>query len=139
MNLFLIFWGLFIYANAAIIYVKGKPNVKILLDDKNAGITTSDVNGLIIKNITAGEHVIKAIEPESEIRTNVVFVNQNQKIILSLDSFIAEKKIVNVTDLNKENSMIFVQGGSFKMGSNRNKKLFTHPVHIVEVNDFLYQ
>ncbi|MCD4819996.1 MAG: formylglycine-generating enzyme family protein [Candidatus Cloacimonetes bacterium] len=124
-----------IHAKNSVIYIKCKPNVQILLDDEIVGSTTSEMGGLLINNVVSGSHVLKAIESESKIKIKSIFVEPDKKIVLTFESFKLEKKIIHNIDLNSTDNMIFIQGGTFKMGSNDINK-FSSPIHSVTVSDF---
>ncbi len=83
----------FIHAQTGHIQIYCEPNVNIFLDGKFMGATNSELGGLILQNISVGQHSLKAVKTGFQPREDNIVVTNGSVLEYTVTSFIPELKI----------------------------------------------
>jgi len=104
------------YSQTSYIQVVAEPEISIFLDGEFKGLTSLDFGGLIIKNVSVGDHIIKVVKerylPREEtitIKTGEVFSYQVDKNFVPLIK-VSEKGSI-------DNQTISIKQGKLKLQS----------------------
>ena len=80
------------------IQVKCTPGVQIFLDGDLKGITNTDVGGLIIQNVSPGQHEIKAVKEGYRPEIERISVQTGQVVAFEVKPFIPQVRISQIGD-----------------------------------------
>jgi formylglycine-generating enzyme required for sulfatase activity len=75
------------------IQVKCDPGVQIFLDGNLKGITNADVGGMIMQDVPAGRHEIRAVKPGFQPQVDAVAVAADQVVAFAVKPFVPKVQI----------------------------------------------
>ena len=81
------------YSQNAYIQVISEPNVKVFIDNQFNGITNTEINGLIVENITPGKHTIKLIKEGFNPQQEIISLEANEVLSFRVQPFTPKIKI----------------------------------------------
>jgi len=85
--------GLALAAEPGHVQVKCEPGVRILLDGDFQGAGTADLGGVVIENVAAGRHTIRAVKEGFEPQDHTVDVVPKKVAVWEARSFVPKTKI----------------------------------------------
>ena len=98
------------------IQVVAEPGITVLLDGQFKGVTSSDYNGLIIQNVSSGQHLIKVIKEGYSPREETVTVKAGEVLLYQVDANFASA--IKITEEgNKEKQTISIKKGNLTIQS----------------------
>ena len=97
------------------IQVKCEPGVSIFLDGNFIGDTEKEMGGLIIKDVTAGEHSLKAVKKTFEPQVETIKVSSGRVLTYTVKPFIP--KIIITEEGETKQTEIKLQAGTLVIQS----------------------
>jgi len=96
------------------IQVNCDPEVRIFLDDEYKGDTERELGGLVIKDVVAGEHRLKAVKSNFQPQIKIVKVSAGGVLVYTLKPFIPKIKITEEgktgqADIKRQVSTLIIQ------------------------------
>ncbi len=108
--------SLFSLAQNSHIQVVAEPGITVLLDGQFKGVTSSDYGGLIIQNVTSGQHLIKVIKEGYAPREETLTVKPGEVLLYQVDTnFSSAIKITE--EGNTEKQIITIKKGNLTIQS----------------------
>jgi formylglycine-generating enzyme required for sulfatase activity len=101
-------------AETGFIQIKCDPGVQIFLDGNFKGITSSDVGGLIIQNVSTGRHEIKSLKSGYQVQIDFLSVAADQVVTYSVKPFvpkiqISQKSAEHLTEMKLKVGKLLIQ------------------------------